>query len=92
MVLVLARILDKDLYKLQISVPHEVQSRARTYAQNLETSRAVREVLEIFITEVQIEHEEEKWCAERLEKILEEVFQTILESAVVGEINTKEKL
>jgi hypothetical protein len=45
--LVLSKIPTKALYKWHISVTHEVQSRARKYAINLETSKEVKEVLEI---------------------------------------------
>jgi hypothetical protein len=50
--LVLSKIPTKALYKLQISMAHEVQSRARTDATNLETSREAKEVLERVLTEV----------------------------------------
>jgi hypothetical protein len=90
--LVLERIPTKALYKLQVSVVHEVQSRARMDATDLETTREAKEVLETVLTEVRLEQEEEKQCAERLEKRLEEVFQTILDSALAGEINAEEKL
>jgi hypothetical protein len=39
-----------------------------------------------------VEREEEKHRVDSLERRLEEVFQTILDSALVGEINTEEKL
>jgi len=38
----------------------EVQSRAKTAAQNLETTRVAKEELETVLTKVQLEHEEEK--------------------------------
>jgi hypothetical protein len=60
MELVLERIPTKALYKLQISVAHEVQSRARSDATKLETTQEEKEVLEIVLKETQIEHEEEK--------------------------------
>ena len=46
----------------------------------------------VVLKEAWIEHEGERRRIDRLEKILEEVFQTILNSALAGEINTKEKL
>jgi hypothetical protein len=73
----MSKIPTKALYKLQMSVAKEVQSRARTYATNLETTKEEKEVLEISLKEVQIERDEEKQCAENLEQRLEEVFQTI---------------
>jgi hypothetical protein len=53
--LVLSKIPTKALYKLQMSVAHEVQSRARTDAINLETAKEEKEVLEIALKEMQIE-------------------------------------
>jgi hypothetical protein len=58
--LALSKIPTKALYKLQMSVAQEVQSRARMDATNLETTREAKEVLETVLTEVQLEHEEEK--------------------------------
>jgi hypothetical protein len=58
--LVFTEIPTKSLYKLQMSVAQEVQSRARTNATNLETTREAKEVLETILTEVQLEREEEK--------------------------------
>jgi hypothetical protein len=52
MELVLAKIPTKELFKLSMSVTQEVQSRVRTSATNLETSKVENEVLEIVLKEV----------------------------------------
>jgi hypothetical protein len=90
--LVLSKIPTKELYKLQMSMAQEVQSRARMDATNLETTKEEKEVLETVLKEVQIEHEEEKQCTDKLEQRLEEVFQTIPDNALAGELNTEEKI
>jgi hypothetical protein len=46
-------------------------------------------VLETILKETQIEHEEEKWHKNRLDKRLEEVFQTISDNTLIGEVNTE---
>jgi len=86
------RIPTKALYKLQMSIVQEVQSRARTNATDLEITKEDKEVLEIVLTEVRSKKEEEKLHRNNLEKRLEEVFQKILESALEGEISSKENL
>jgi hypothetical protein len=73
-------------------VAQEVQSRARTDATNLETTKEEKEVLEIALKEVQIERDEEKQHIENLEQRLEEVFQTILDNTLAEELNTKENI
>jgi hypothetical protein len=52
--LVLSKIPTKALYKLQMSVAQEVQSRNRMDATNLETTKEEKEVLETVLKEVQI--------------------------------------
>jgi hypothetical protein len=71
---------------------NEVQSRARTYVMNLETTREEKEILEIALKEVQLERDEEKQCTEKLEQRLEEVFQTIPDNALAEELSTEEKI
>jgi oligoendopeptidase F len=90
--LVLSKIPTKELYKLQISVMHEVQSRARTYAMNLETTKEVKEILEISLNQVQLERDEEKQRMEKIEQRLEEVFKTIPDNAQAEELSTEEKI
>jgi hypothetical protein len=70
MELVLANVPTQVLYKLQMSVAKEVQSRARTDATNLQKAKEEKEVLEIVLKEVHIKHEEEKQCTYILEKII----------------------
>jgi hypothetical protein len=50
--LVLERMPTKALYKLQMSIAQEVQSRASMDATNLETAREAKEVLETVLIEV----------------------------------------
>jgi hypothetical protein len=92
MELVLSRIPTKALYNLQIRMVHRFHSRARSDATNLETTQEEKEVLETVIKETQIEHEEEKCHADRLEQRLEEILRTIPYSALAREINAEEKL
>ena len=60
MELVLDKIPTKAIYKLQMSVAQEVQSRARMNETNLDITKEEKEVLETVLKEVQIECEEEK--------------------------------
>jgi cysteinyl-tRNA synthetase len=90
--LAMSKIPNKVLYKLQMSVAQEVKSRARTNEKNLETIKEEKEILEITLKEVQIERDEEKQCAEKLEQTLEEVFQTILDIALAEQLNAKENI
>jgi len=55
-------------------VAHEVQSKARMNATNLETIKEAKEVLEIVLIEVLLECREDKRRTNRLEESLEEVF------------------
>jgi hypothetical protein len=58
---------------------------------HLEIAKEEKEVLEIFLKEVQIKWEENKQHIDKLEQRLEEVFQTIPDSALTGELNAKER-
>jgi hypothetical protein len=75
-----------------MSITKEVQSRARTDAKKLETTKEENEVLEIALKEVQIECEEEKKHVDKLDQILEEVFQMIPDNTLAGELNVEEKI
>jgi hypothetical protein len=46
----------------------EVQSRSMMDETKLDISKEEKEVLETVLKEVQIEHEEEKWCKDKLEQ------------------------
>jgi hypothetical protein len=70
MEVVLAKIKTKALYRLQIIVSKELQSRARLNAKNLETSKVDKEVLETILKEVQIKCEGEKQRVEKLDQRL----------------------
>jgi hypothetical protein len=58
----------------------------------LDTTKEEKEVLETILKEVQIDHEEEKQCTDKLEQRIEEVFQTIPDNALVGELNIEENI
>jgi hypothetical protein len=75
-----------------MSVTQEVQSRARMDATNLETTKEEKEVLETVLKEVQINVRRKNNMQIKLEKRLEEVFQTIPDNALAGELNMKEKI
>jgi hypothetical protein len=47
---------------------NEVQSRARIDVTNLETTKEVKEILEISLNQVHLEREEEKQCGENWNK------------------------
>jgi hypothetical protein len=58
--LVLAKIPTKALYKMQVSVTQEVQSRARTDAMELQATRNGKDALELVVEKVKMETQEEK--------------------------------
>jgi hypothetical protein len=58
--LVLANIPTKAMYKLQVSVAQEVQSRAREDATKLQVTRDGKDALETMIEKVNMETQEEK--------------------------------
>jgi hypothetical protein len=87
--LVLAHIPTKALYGLQASVMQEVQSRAREDATNLEIDREVKEILQVTCEKITLEKEEEKQCADKLEKKLAEVYNNIPDCAGTGGHNRR---
>jgi hypothetical protein len=58
----------------------------------LETTKEENKVLERALKEVQIKHEEEKQCVDKLEQRLEEVFQTIPDSALARDLSAEENI
>jgi len=64
---VLSKIPTKALYKLQISVTNEVQTRERKNAINLETTREEKEILKIALKEVYLKRDKETQRTEKLE-------------------------
>jgi hypothetical protein len=79
--LALPKVPTKALYKLQISVTQEIQSRARADATSLQLANEVSKTLEMTLNQVQFERDETKKCTERIEQQVEEVFKTIPDSA-----------
>jgi hypothetical protein len=73
-------------------IAQEVQSRFRTDATNLETTKEYKDVLEIDLQEVQLEHEEEKQRLEKLKHKLEEVFQMIPDNTIAEDLNEEEMI
>jgi hypothetical protein len=75
--LVMEQIPTKALYGLQVSIMQEFHSRACTDATNLEVGREVTKVLQITCDQLNLEKEEEKKRADRLEKGLTTVYNNI---------------
>jgi hypothetical protein len=66
--LVLPKVPTKALYKLQISVMQENQSRDRVDATSLQLANEVNKTLEMTLGQVQIEREKAKKCTDRMEQ------------------------
>jgi hypothetical protein len=90
--LALPKIPTKVLYKLQISVAQEIQSRAHADATSLQLAKEVNNTLEITLNQVKFERDETKKCTGRIEKQVEEVFKTISDSAQGENIPTEDKI
>jgi len=58
----------KALYKLQISVMKEIQSRAHVDATSLQLAIEAKKTLEMTLSQVQIEREEAKKCTDKMEQ------------------------
>jgi hypothetical protein len=59
--LALAKVPTKALYKLQVSVAQEIQSRAHTDAMTeLQVAKDIRDTLKITLNEVQVEKDEKQ--------------------------------
>ena len=52
----------KTLYKIQVSIAQEVQSRARADAIELQVAKDIRDTMKIIIHEAQAEKEQAKQC------------------------------
>jgi len=91
--LALPKVPTKVLYKLQISVAHEIQSRARANATSLQLANEVKKTLEMTLNHVLFEREEANKHTGRLEKKVEEVFKTIPDNVQKrGNIPIEEKI
>jgi hypothetical protein len=65
--LVLAKVPTKALYKLQVSVAHEIQSRAHADVTELQITKYIRDTLNINLNEVQVEKDEAKKCIGKID-------------------------
>jgi hypothetical protein len=79
--LALPKVPTKELYKLQINVTHEIQSRAHADATSLQLANEVNRTLELKINEVQFERDKLMNNTDKIEQKLEEVFKTIPDNA-----------
>jgi hypothetical protein len=91
--LALAKIPTKALYKLQVSIAQEIQSRARTDATELQTTKDIKDTLKITLNEVQVEKDQEKKHIGQIEECIEEVFKSIPDNTQEGaHLQTEEKI
>jgi hypothetical protein len=79
--MVLARIPTKALYRLQVSVTQEVQSRARKDTTELQETRDGKEALELVIEQVKFETREEKECIDKIKQGVTTVYNHIPDNA-----------
>jgi ketopantoate hydroxymethyltransferase len=78
--LALDKVLTKALYKLQVSIAQEIQSRAHADAMELELAKDIRDTMKITIHEIQV-----KQHIGLIEQCVEEVFNSIPANAEEGE-------
>jgi hypothetical protein len=90
--LALAKIPMKALYKLQISVMQEIQSRARSDAMNLQIVQEENITLKEAIIQEGKEKNIVQQKVEEMEKHISEVFQTIPDNAGSEEVSSEEKM
>jgi hypothetical protein len=86
--LALLEVPTKALYKNKVIVAHEIQSRARAYAIDLQFIKQVSDPLKIKINQVHVERDEVMQRTGQIEQRVEEVFKTIPNSAKRGNIPT----
>jgi hypothetical protein len=90
--LVLERIPTKALYKIQVSVVQEVQSRARTDSTYLQHMKNGKEELEFVIEQIKFETKEEKERADMLEQGLNATYNQILNNVHAVGSSTEDKI
>jgi hypothetical protein len=90
--LVMGRIPTKALYKLQVSVAQEVQSRARTDTTELQHTKDNKEELELVLEQVKLETKDEKYHMDRLEQGVVVAYDRIPKSAQIAEPTTTQKI
>jgi hypothetical protein len=90
--LALPNIPTKVMYKLQVIIVQEIQSRACANATSLHLAKETNNTLEMTLNQVNFERDETKKHDGRIEKRVEEVFKTIPDSVEGDNIPTKEKI
>jgi hypothetical protein len=88
----LPKVPTKLLYKIQINVMQEIQSRARANVTSLKFSNEVKRTLELTINQVQFERDTVKNLTGRIEQQVEKVFKTITDNMQEMNIQIEEKI
>jgi hypothetical protein len=86
------RIPTKALYKLQVNVTHEVQSRAHTDAAELQQTKDNQDALELVLKQAMIETKDEKDHTNALEQKLVVAYEKIPKNAQMIELTMTEKI
>jgi hypothetical protein len=84
--LVLTQVPSRALYKLQVSVDHEMQLRAHKNLVELQRATKKREVLETVCAQEKFETHEEKECRNEMEHKVEEFFWKLPTTAQGNEL------
>jgi hypothetical protein len=79
--MVLTRIPTKALYKLQVSIMQEVQSRVRIDAVELQEMKGEKESLELVIEQVKFDTRGEKECTDKIEQWVTTVYNHLPDRA-----------
>jgi DNA anti-recombination protein RmuC len=90
--LVLTRMPAKALYQLQVSVDHEIQSRAHKNMVELQQATKKQETLETVCAQAKSETQEEKECRNELERRVEDIFGKLPTTAQGSELPAAEKI
>jgi hypothetical protein len=90
--MVLAKIPTKALYRLQVNVVQEVQSRARIDAVELQETKSGKEPLELVVEQVKFETKEEKEHADKIERGVTTFYSHLPDNTQTESPSTEEKL
>jgi hypothetical protein len=90
--LVLMRIPTKALYKLQVSVTLEVQSRACTETTELQLTKDNRDELELILEQAKLETKDEKDHVNGLEQKVVVAYEKIPKNTQMVELTVTEKI
>jgi hypothetical protein len=90
--LVLSWIPTKALYKLQVSVTQEVQSRAHTDTTELQQVKDKRDELELIFEQAKLETKEEREHVKGLEQKVVVAYEKIPKTTQMAELTTTEKI